>query len=200
MADRNRPAGAGTDILPSAEAFFVPLIGSQRTVGVVGIRPADPHRFADPDQQQLLETCVSLIALALERDQSVLEAHEAQRQVEAEQSCNSLLSSVSHELRTPLAATVGAASRLLELLPATADASQRELLQTIVNESAYLARLVDKFLEMSRLVSGKVALNRQWHVLEEIFGSACQRLKRELAEHTLLIDPPLLYVDGLLLE
>jgi two-component system sensor histidine kinase KdpD len=204
VADRNRPAGAGTDILPSADAFFVPLIGSQRTVGVVGIRPADPQRFADPDQRQLLETCASLIALALERDQSTLEAHEAQRQIEAEQIRNSLLNSVSHELRTPLAAIGGAAGRLLELLPANADGTQRELLQTIVDESAYLARLVDKLLEMSRLVSGTVTLNRQWHVLEEIVGSACQRLKRELAGHVLHIDLPgdlpLLYVDGLLLE
>jgi two-component system sensor histidine kinase KdpD len=114
VADHDQVAGAGTDTLPNATALFVPLVGSQRTVGAVGVRPNDPERFFDPDQRRLLETCASLIALSLERDQSVLEAHEAQLRVQAEQLRNSLLSSVSHDLRTPLAAIAGASSSLLE--------------------------------------------------------------------------------------
>ena len=77
-------------------------------------RPKDTDRFLDPEQVRLLETCGSLIALSIERDQSVLQAHEAQLQVQAEQLRNSLLSSVSHDLRTPLATIAGTASSLLE--------------------------------------------------------------------------------------
>jgi two-component system, OmpR family, sensor histidine kinase KdpD len=204
VADHDQIAGAGTDTLPNATALFVPLIGSQRTVGVLGIKPEDAQRFLDPDQRRLLESCASLIALSVERDQSVLEAHEAQMQVQAEQLRNSLLSSVSHDLRTPLAAIAGASSTLLEGSNSHDTITRRELLQSIVDESQRLARLVDNLLDMTKLESGGVALNKQWHVLEEIVGSARARLRRELESHPVRVDIPgdlpLLLVDGLLLE
>ncbi|MCI0455634.1 MAG: sensor histidine kinase KdpD, partial [Gemmataceae bacterium] len=204
VADHDQAAGAGTDTLPNATAFFVPLVGSQRTVGAVGVRPKDPERFLDPDQRRLLETCASLIALSLERDESVLEAHQAQLRVQAEQLRNSLLSSVSHDLRTPLAAIAGASSSLLEAPPDQKAESRRELVQTIVDESRRLGRLVDNLLDMTRLTSGTVVLNKQWHVLEEIVGSALGRLRRELEHHAVRVDIPsdlpLLFLDGVLME
>jgi two-component system sensor histidine kinase KdpD len=78
VVDHEQAAGAGTDTLPNATALIVPLVGSQRTVGALGVKPTDSQRFLDPEQRRSLETCASLIALSLERDQSVLEAHEAQ--------------------------------------------------------------------------------------------------------------------------
>ncbi len=204
VADHDHAAGAGTDTLPNATALFVPLVGSQRTVGAVGIRPNEPQRLADPEQRRLLETCVSLIALSLERDQSVLQAHEAQLRVQAEQLRNSLLSSVSHDLRTPLAAMAGAASSLLEGLPREDPAARQQLLQTIVDKARRLARLVDNLLDMTRLESGAIVLNKQWHVLEEIVGSALACLRHELEHHPVAVDLPgdlpLVLVDGVLIE
>ena len=176
VTSNNKMAGAGTDTLPNATALFAPMIGSQRTVGALGVRPTDESRLRDPDQQRLLETCASLIALSIERDESVLEAHEAQLQVEAEQLRNSLLNSVSHDLRTPLATIAGAASSLLE----RSTGHDKELLQAVVDESRRLARLVDNLLRMAGLDAGAVTLNRQWHVLEEIVGVALSAVKREL--------------------
>ena len=75
------------------------------------------------------------IERAIERDQSVLNAHEAQLRVQAEQLRNSLLSSVSHDLRTPLAAIAGAAAGLLNNAASQDQATRRELLQSIVDES-----------------------------------------------------------------
>ncbi len=202
VADNGKVAGAGTDTLPNATALFVPLVGSQRTIGALGARPADPALLDAPDQRHLLETCASLVALSIERDQSVLEAQEAQLQVQTEQLRNSLLSSVSHDLRTPLAAIAGAASSLLE--STAKEGPQRELLQGIVDESRRLSRLVDNLLDMTRLEAGAVQLNRQWHVLEEVVGSALTRVHQELAGRPVPIDIPtdlpLLSLDGVLME
>lgn len=204
VAEHDEAAGDGTDTLRDATAFFVPLLGFQRTQGAVGVRPNDPTRLLDPEQRRLLETCASLIALSLERDQSVLDAHESQLQVQAEQLRNSLLSSISHDLRTPLAAMAGAASSLLDDRPEPDPAARQLLLQTVVDESHRLARLVDNLLDMTRLESGAVGLNRQWHVMEEIVGSALSRLRRELASRPVRVDSPadfpLLFLDGMLTE
>jgi two-component system, OmpR family, sensor histidine kinase KdpD len=184
--------------------MFVPLIGSQRTVGAIGVKPGEQALFSDPDQRRLLETCASLIALAIERDQSVLEMQHVQLQMEAEQLRNSLLSSVSHDLRTPLTAIAGIAGNLREELLAQLDARQQEMLGTLVSESQQLVRLVENLLDMARLESGSLSLNLQWHVLEELVGSAIGRLKRELANHPvdvkIPVSVPLLLVDGVLMQ
>jgi two-component system sensor histidine kinase KdpD len=200
VANNGKTAGAGTDTLPNATALIVPLAGSQQVVGALGVAPHDKDRFVDPEQVRLLETCGSLIALSIERDHSMLQAHEAQLQVQAEQLRNSLLSSVSHDLRTPLATIAGTASGLLE------NVSQKDsdALQTIVDESRRLTRLVENLLDMARLDSGSVVLNQQWHVLEEIVGVALNSVKRDLKDHEVRVlipnDFPLLKIDGFLME
>jgi two-component system sensor histidine kinase KdpD len=200
VANNGKTAGANTDTLPNATALFVPLAGSQRIVGTLGVAPKDSSRFLDPEQVRLLETCGSLIALSIERDQSMLQAHEAQLQVQAEQLRNSLLNSVSHDLRTPLATIAGTASGLIE----TTSDSQRDQLQTIVEESRRLTRLVENLLEMARLDSGSLVINRQWHVLEEIVGVALTSARRELVGHNVSVnvpaDFPLVKIDGFLME
>jgi two-component system sensor histidine kinase KdpD len=200
VATNGKTAGANTDTLPNATALFVPLAGSQRVVGALGIAPNDKQRFIDPEQVRLLETCGSLIALSIERDQSMLQAHEAQLQVQTEQLRNSLLNSVSHDLRTPLATIAGTASGLLETVPP----NERDAAQTIVDESRRLSRLVENLLDMARLDSGSVVLNRQWHVLEEIVGVALHSAQRELKDHDVRVDIgpdfPLLNIDGFLIE
>jgi two-component system, OmpR family, sensor histidine kinase KdpD len=204
VADHNHMAGAETDTLPNATALFMPLIGSQRTIGALGVRPDDLPCLRTPEPRRLLETCASLIALAIERDWSVLEAQEAQVQMKAEQLRSSLLSSVSHDLRTPLTAIAGTAAALREELLPQINLRQQEMLQTLVNESHQLVRLVENLLDMARLESGSLALNRQWHVLEELVGSALTRLRRELACHVVKVQIPeafpLIPVDGVLLE
>jgi two-component system, OmpR family, sensor histidine kinase KdpD len=196
VADNEHGAGVGTNTLPNATAFFVPMVGSQRTIGVLGVRPSDTQRLFDPEERRLLETCASLIALSIERDQSLLEANQAQVQVEAEQLRNSLLSSVSHDLRTPLATIAGTATSLYE----SASERTRPLLKSLSEESQRLARLVDNLLDMARLDSGSVMLNRQWHVLEELVGVALAQLDHEPKGRSLRVDIPpelpLLFVDG----
>jgi two-component system sensor histidine kinase KdpD len=57
---------------------------------------------------------------------------------------------------------------------------------------------------MTRLESGAVELNKQWHVLEEIVGSALSRFRQELEHHPVRVDIPadfpLLAIDGTLME
>jgi two-component system sensor histidine kinase KdpD len=200
VTSNNKIAGAGTDTLPNATALFAPMVGSQHTVGALGVRPQEMSRVGDPEQQRLLETCASLIALSIERDESVLQAHQAQLQVETEQLRNSLLNCVSHDLRTPLATIAGTTSSVLE----RSTGQDRELLQSAVDESRRLARLVDNLLRMARLDAGSVTLNRQWHVMEEVIGVALETVKRELAGHQVHVDIPadfpLLSIDGFLME
>lgn len=203
VIDHDQPAGAGTDTLPNATALFLPLLGSQRTQGAIALRVEEPRRLLEPDSKRMLEACASQFALALERDQLAIEAANARIQAETEQVRSSLLSSVSHDLKTPLAAIAGASSTLLES-ESMDRKTQQELLQSVAQEAARLNRLLENILQMSKLEAGGKPPPMQWHVLEEIVGSALHRTSRELAQHRVTIDIPadlpLVLADGLLLE
>jgi two-component system sensor histidine kinase KdpD len=203
VIEHEQLAGPGTNTLPNAAGLFLPLTGSQQTVGAIAVRTAQMESLLEPDQRQFLEACASQLALALERDQLAIDASEARVQAEAEQVRSSLLSSVSHDLKTPLAAIAGASSSLLES-SSLDEPTRRQLLETVADESLRLNRLLENILQMSRLDAGAVSPNKQWHVLEEIIGSAFSRTGAVLEHHPVSIslpgDLPLVSVDGLLLE
>lgn len=204
VADHEQLAGAGTDTLPNATAVFAPLIGAQRTVGAIGVKVDDITRLHAPQERQLLEACAGQIALAIERDQLALEAQQALLEVEAERLRSALLSSVSHDLRTPLAAIAGASESLLESGDVLSPGARRELLEAIEDESHRLARLVENILHMTRLTSGAVTVEKEWHPVDEVIGSALNRLQRQLGARSVVTDLPdglpLGHFDDVLLE
>lgn len=203
VIEHDQIAGAGTNTLPSAVALFVPLVGSQRTLGAIAVQVPDMPRLLEPEGRRLLDASASQLALALERDQLAIDAAEARIQAEAEQVRSSLLSSVSHDLKTPLAAIAGASSSLLESTSLD-EATRRQLLETVAEEAARLNRLLENILQMSKLDAGAATPSKQWHVLEELVGSALHRTRHALAGYQVTVqlpaDLPLIFVDGLLLE
>ena len=71
-------------------------------------------------------------------------------------------------------------------------------------EAESLTRLVDNLLHMTRLSSGKVAVDRQWHLVEEVVGSALTRMERQLVgrriETRLDATLPMVHIDASLIE
>lgn len=198
-----RSAGLGTDTLPGSAALCVPLPGGQGPVGVLGVRPDETLLPLSPEQTDLLETLARLIAAPLERARLASAAERARLEVEAERLRNTLLSSVSHDFRTPLAAITGAASGLLGDA-ALGHEARADLARTVYEEAGRLNRLVANLLDMTRLESGSLRLDREWQSLEEIVGSAVSRIEKSLGgrrlEISLAPELPLVSVDAILLE
>ncbi|MBX7187628.1 MAG: sensor histidine kinase KdpD [Vicinamibacteria bacterium] len=201
--EHRRPAGLGTDTLPAASALFLPLTGSDQSLGVLGVRPPSGQPLGS-DQMQLLEAFATQAAAALDRVRLLGRAQRAQVEVETERLRNSLLSSVSHDLRTPLASITGAASTLLHESGQIDDASRRDLLETIHEEAFRLNRLVANLLDMTRLESGALKVKKEWLPIEEVIGSALARLEASLegraVETDVPDDLPLAPFDALLIE
>jgi two-component system, OmpR family, sensor histidine kinase KdpD len=128
----------------------------------------------------------------------------ARREVEAEQLRSTLLSSVSHDLRTPLAVITGAASTLLESAARVDEPTRQDLTQNILDEAERLNRLIRNLLDMTRLESGAVSVQREWQPLEEVVGSALGHVERRLAGRSVHVDLPagsvLVPFDAVLIE
>jgi two-component system, OmpR family, sensor histidine kinase KdpD len=201
---RERPAGVGTDTLPSARAHFVPLRAARGRVGVLALLPKDASRLRDPEQRQLLGTFAHQVAIAIERAQLSTQAQNAKVQIKTEQLRNSLLSSVSHDLRTPLAVVKGAGSALVEGNETLTPEARLSFAESIVDEADRLNRLVRNLLDMTRLEAGVLAVKKEWQSVEEIVGTALGRLEDRLRDRAISVDIPavlpLVPCDALLME
>lgn len=199
----SRRAGRYTKTLPMAAAQYLPLLTPSGTVGVIGIRREARERLPF-DQESLLETFASQVALAIEREMLDEAAEQTAMLRESERLSAALLNSISHELRTPIAAISGAAGSLLYPETGNNESLRNELAGNILDASNRLNRLVENLLDMSRLESGRLRLKREWCDVREVIGVAVRRLEKCIAERPLTIevqpDLPLVMLDFVLIE
>lgn len=201
--EHGKPAGRFTDTLPQSPVHFIPLRTPNRIVGVIGIQLRSDSRLSY-DQEVLLETFTSQIALVIERELLDEAAEQAAMLRESERLFATLLNSISHELRTPIAAITGAASSLRNPQTINNDVASGELLSNIQDAAERLNRLVENLLDMSRLESGRLKLKRDWCDVGEIIGVAVKRLESALGDRQIkiVIDPhlQLIRLDFVLIE
>src|SRR5262249_44006451 len=143
------------------------------------------------------------VAIALERVHYVEVARDALVSMESEALRNSLLAALSHDLRTPLAVLLGLAESLAMTQPPLSEA-QAKIADAVGAQTRRLIALVNNLLDMARIQSGGVRLNKQWHLLEEVVGSALRGLEATLAAHPVRVelppDLPLVEMDAVLIE
>src|SRR5262249_54997765 len=88
--DNGKPAGRFTDTLPLASAQYFPCMTPTGVVGVMGIRTRRSGRLP-LDQEALLETFVSQVALVIEHEQVHEQAERAAVLEESERLYSTLL-------------------------------------------------------------------------------------------------------------
>jgi signal transduction histidine kinase/ActR/RegA family two-component response regulator len=140
---------------PNAVCF--PLRVRGHVTGALEFEFDSDEPLAD-EGRAFLEAMADQCAQAIERAQ--LYTIERVRREELERSNrmkDDVFGIVSHELRTPLSAILGWARMLRQGMLDTPPANDRAL-DAIVRNAALLSRLVDDLLDVSRIVSGKLAL------------------------------------------
>jgi two-component system sensor histidine kinase KdpD len=200
--DHGRPAGLGADALPGAPAIYLPLTGSERTLGVLAVLPSNRRRVLLPEQRHLLETFAGQIALAIERARLAETAEAARISAETEALRNTLLASISHDLRTPLAVITGASTALADPALTIEPAARAALARSIASRARDMSELISNVLELMRFESGQVPLRRRWETLDDLVGLALGRVEPRLGTRCVSVelaaDLPHLYVDAVL--
>src|SRR5439155_3416829 len=128
-------------------------------------------------EAEVLGAFAAQLSLALERARLGEEAKEARVEAEASRTRAALFSSVTHDLRTPLASITASASSLVEEGVPFSLEQRRELLQTILEESQRLNRLVANLMDLSRMRAGAMAPAKEPVLLEDLISSVLRRLK-----------------------
>ena len=91
------------------------------------------------------------------------------------------VSTVSHELRTPLSIIQGAIRLILDEIPGKIVEEQREVLATAMENVKRLGRIVDSLLNISRIESGKLDLQKN-------VVNICELIKKTFSEYKTLAE------------
>lgn len=201
--DHGQEAGLGTQTLSAAQALYLPLKTAMAVRGVLAAAPQHGSLTTDPDDRRLLDACCSTIALTLERIHFMEVVQDTLVRMEGEKLRNALLSSVSHDLKTPLTAIRGLAETL-EHGSDLPDAQRTDLARSIRLQVDGLKRLISNLLDLARMQTEGVRLNREWHSAGEIVGSALHLSEAFTGPRPILTlvpaDLPLIEVDATLIE
>lgn len=198
-----KPCGRFTNTLTQSEWWFNPLnlVGG---FGVIAIRFHHNVENISFEQQRLAELMIDDIAQTTSRVQLSLQLENSRVVAETEKLRSALLSSVSHDLRSPLAAMIGSADSLKYYAEQMSVEDRESLLDTIHVEGERLDRYIQNLLDMTRLGHQGLSLSRDWIGVEELIGSATQRLKRYQPKVNIDVempeDLPQLHVHPALIE
>jgi two-component system sensor histidine kinase KdpD len=154
--ENRKIAGKGTDTLPGSKGIYLPFVGLEKTVGVIGIFTNDDKLFVDPDQFHLLEMFISQIALAVERAQLASIAFNAKSRMQNEYIKNMLLTTFSSELSVPLTAISKTVLELLKPENINDESRRTELIQEMRQEVERLNNLIIELPEIMDFDSDSV--------------------------------------------
>jgi signal transduction histidine kinase len=160
-----------------AEAWAtLPLEGAGGVIGVVALAFRTPQAFSDPLCNFILSVARQS-AQAIERARLFDSERRARREAEyVSQAKDEFLAVLSHELRTPMTTVIGWAD-LLRLTYNGEDPSISMAIESLRAGALTQARLIDDLLDVSRIITGKLQVDKRPVNLSDCVVSAAEALR-----------------------
>ena len=158
---------------------YMPLRMGVRSVGALGLADCELSR-------ESLEAVGSLVAISIERANTVEKLTRSEAARESDRLRSILLDSVTHEFRTPLTAIKASAETLLSDAQLE-NAQRRDLLLVINEESDRLNRLVGEAGEVAQLEAHQLQFEFGQHSIREAIDAAVRNSQAALRTHRLEI-------------
>lgn len=138
--EHGKMAGRGTDTLPGSKGIYLPLVGTEKIVGVFGAFPGDSLLLSDSRKMHFLEMMVTQTALAVEGAQLSAAMLQAKFTIENQSLKNLFLTSFSHDVPQKLTVISKMVSQLLAA-KGMGDEEKTEIIKQIRSEVEQLNTL-----------------------------------------------------------
>ncbi len=168
---RHQPLG---QIMAGQHDDFVQLLQRSRKSGIEGTRRE--LEFAGPESVHTYDTIVSCVHEDERVAGVVAVLHDITREKEISQMKNDFVSHVSHELKTPLA-SITAYSEMLADGEADDEQTRKEFYGVIQSQALRLNRLIEDILNVSRIESGLIKVQREPVSLAILIEQQMQMIK-----------------------
>jgi two-component system phosphate regulon sensor histidine kinase PhoR len=172
---------------------FLELINEMRETGLFV-----PHRTVEwvqgqGDAARTFRVILNTVVEGRKRDRLsgvVAVLHDVTREKEVARMKSDFVSNVSHELKAPLSSIRAYAEMLLDN-EAADEAEEREFLGIIAGETDRLGRLIENILNLSRLESGLVPINKTDLAVTEILRDAADVMTPQAVKKNIRLEADL---------
>jgi two-component system sensor histidine kinase KdpD len=188
--ENRKTSGLYTDNFPEIKIYFIPLLSRTVAVGVLGINLFE-RQALNLEEENFIQNAIYLISMAIDRDAYMKASQEAMLSAESERLYKVIFNLISHELRTPLTTITGASSSLCDQAVDIIPETRHALYSEIKKAGDRLNRLVENILNMSRIESGQLKLEKKQHDLHDLINIAIKNMGTELSGKKIIIDIPL---------
>ncbi len=173
----NKRAGATTNTLSGVKCLYLAVRGSGTVLAVVGVAMDDDPSL-ETFEKNLLIAMLGECALALEKEVHNETQKQTNMQMQQEQLRSNLLRAISHDLRTPLTSISGNAAILKGNSGVLNEDKKQNLYMNIYDDSLWLINLVENLLSITRIDNGKLSINMEAELLEEVVTEALLHINR----------------------
>jgi two-component system sensor histidine kinase KdpD len=191
-------------VLSLEDRFVYPLLSAGNLLGLLIVRASTLSPSTVSDRHGMLKAMAMTVATAVQREILAQQSLEADLHRQHEDLYGALLSSISHDFRTPLASITGAAETLAMPQAILSEGARQDMVAMIREEADRLNRFVANLLDMTKLESGALELNREQIEVGDLVGTALMRSRRRMEGYAVDVDIPpdlpMINVDFVLME
>ena len=159
------------------------------------------HTFAVSDPSYLITfavmifTAIATSTMTIRMKKSMEEARKREieknaykEKSEREHYRGNILRAISHDLRTPLSGIMGTSEMIMDMSSKTEP--RFELAKGIWKDADWLHTLVENILNMTRVEEGRLTIQKQPEVVDEIIENALEIIKKRAPEYDIQIELP----------
>lgn len=141
-----------------------------------------------PPDSRIMEVETSLIETGSSEEEGIVAViRDVTALRELEQAKSDFVSTVSHELRTPLTSIKAYTATLRRKDVDFDEETRQEFLRVVEEETDRLTRLISDLLDMSKIESGRMELNKREFDLAELVRIVCEKLRSQADKHRISI-------------
>ena len=182
----NKRAGAMTDQFSDARCLYLAIRINNKVYGVVGIYIGS--KTLDSFEYSMVLSILGECALAIENSRNAAAKEKAAVLAKNEQLRANLLRSISHDLRTPLTSISGNAGNLLSNYDKLDADTRMQMFTDIYDDSMWLISLVENLLSVTRIEEGRMNLNTNAELIDDVIEEALKHIDRKSSEHHIKVD------------
>ncbi|MGD1928108.1 MAG: DICT sensory domain-containing protein [Leptolyngbyaceae cyanobacterium] len=164
---------------------LVPLVYQQRLLGMIELHHCQdlPHNWTEEDFA-LVEAVATQLSVAIIQADAYAHLQELNQQLEAlERTRSNLIAITGHELRTPLS-TIQVCLESLATEPDMPDQLRQTMLTTALDDAERMRKLVQDFLTLSRLESGRIEWTFEALMVAECFDLALSSVQARKSDRS----------------
>ncbi|HWP56444.1 MAG TPA: ATP-binding protein [Candidatus Acidoferrales bacterium] len=155
----------------------VPVRADHEVIGLLQLASRTPRRFK-PEEINLLLTIGNQLGLAVQKAQLYEQTRkQAQELEEANRIQADFTAMMAHDLRSPLSNQIAVAEMLKEGLFGAVSEEQKKWLERLKGNAASMVELINDFLDLSKLESGRIDLVLEAVALEKLIDKAVENFE-----------------------